>query len=193
MMKNYLVAALVGAVILFFWQFFSWTISGLHDGAGKYHPQQEQIMQSLSSTLNEDGVYMLPTSPPGASMDDAEKMMEQMNGRPMAMVTYIKSYRADMYRPMVRGFLIDFFIILLLVYALTRNGIPPFGSVVGASLAIGFITWLWGPYTAHNWFQVPWDAITGHLVDSVVAWALCGAWVGWYLNRKRNTKRMAGG
>lgn len=187
-MKNWIIAALVGGIIIFLWQFVSWTVSGIHNGASRYHPQQNEILNTLSSHFTETGVYLLPTSSPDAGREDMEKLYEESQGKPMATVMYIKSNNSNMVRSMIRGFLLDVALVLLLIYILTRNGTPNMLRITAGSIAVGLFTWLWGPYTAHNWFQMPWDAITGHLVDALLAWGVCGLWLGWYLNRKQPEK-----
>lgn len=184
-MKKWLIGTLVGAIIVFACQFLSWTMLGIHNSETKYHPAQDSIMSFLSSTIKEDGMYMLPTSKPDASMDEHQALAEQMDGKPFATITYRSAYRYNMVRPMIRGFLIDLFLVFSLIYILTRAGTPNFTRVVAGSVAVGFFTWLVGPYTAHNWFQVPIEATTGHLIDAIVIWALVGLWLGWWLNRKK--------
>lgn len=186
-MKNRIIASLVGGIIIFLWQFLSWGVLGIHNGETRYHPQQDAIMSTLSSQINEDGVYMLPNVPPGSSREEGEKLMKEMQGRPMASVMYVKSYESNMVRSMIRGFLVDFFLVFLLIYILTRGGTPPFVRIIAGSVSAGLFTWLWGPYTGRIWFNVPWPALTGHLIDAIVAWGLCGIWLGWYLSRRSVT------
>ncbi|MFK7775379.1 MAG: hypothetical protein AB8F94_24780 [Saprospiraceae bacterium] len=50
-----------------------------------------------------------------------------------------------------------------------------------ASLAVGAIGYLTIPYLHQVWMET--DS-TGYLIDTVVAWGLVGAWLGWWLNRK---------
>lgn len=187
-MKNWIIAALVGGIIIFLWQFVSWTVSGIHSGSFRYHPQQNEIMSTLSNHFTETGVYLLPTSPPDASSEDMEKLYNESLGKPMASVMYIKSNDSNMAGSMIRGFLVDVLLVLILIYILTRNGTPNMLRMTTGAIAVGLFTWLWGPYTTHNWFQMPWDAITGHLVDAIFAWGIVGLWVGWYLNRKKPEK-----
>jgi hypothetical protein len=183
-MKKWLIGSLVGAILIFAWQFLSWTMLNVHIGEAKYTAAQDSIVNYLSSVLKEDGMYMLPTVPPGASMKEGEALGEKMNGKPWATVMYKTAYVNDMARPMIRGFLIDLFLVFSLIYILTRGGIPNAMRIFAGSVAVGLLTFLWGPYTAHNWFQVPMEAITGHLIDGLVAWGLVGIWLGWWLNRK---------
>jgi hypothetical protein len=183
-MKKWLIGSLVGAILVFLWQFLSWTILPIHSGEAKYTPAQTEIMNALSSSLKEAGVYMVPTVQPGASMDDHEKLMKDMEGKPWATVIYRPSYKIAMARPMIRGFLIDLVLVFILIYVLTRAGTPTAMRIFAGSVAVGLFTFLVGPYTMHNWFQTPTEAYTGHLIDGIVAWGLCGLWLGWWLNRK---------
>ena len=183
-MKKWLIGSLVGAIIVFVWQFMSWAVIELHLGEAKYTPAQDSVLSFLSSNLKEDGMYMLPTVAPGSSMDEGQKLGEAMNGKPWAIVTYKTSYKNDMVMPMIRGYLVDVVLIMLLIYVLTGGGTPGGMRIFLGSVAVGLITFLVGPYTTHNWFQTPTESYMGHLIDAVVAWALAGIWLGWWLKRK---------
>jgi hypothetical protein len=179
-MKKWLIGSLVGAIIVFVWQSLSWTVIGLHDRAMKYTPAQTEIMNVLSSNLSEEGLYMMPSAPTEKERMDQMKAME---GKPWASVIYHKEFRGDMVMPMVRGFLVDWFLVICVIYMLTRAGTPIPRRVISATFALGLAFFLWGPYTGHIWFELPWTMITPDLVDSLVAWTACGAWLGWWLNR----------
>jgi hypothetical protein len=183
-MKKWIIGSFVGAILVFLWQFLSWTILPIHSGEAKYTAAQNEILTSLSASLKEDGVYMLPTVQPNASKDEHEKLMKDMEGKPWATVIYRNSYKGAMVMPMVRGFLVDWFLVFTLIYILTRGGIPTRIRTLAGSVAVGLFTFLSGPYTMHNWFQTPTEAYTGHLIDAFVAWGLAGIWLGWWLNRK---------
>src|SRR5688572_26079904 len=183
-MKNWIIGSLVGAIIIFGWQFLSWQVLHLHQGGTQYHPAQETIMTNLSSSISEDGAYMLPTAKPGASQKEHEELMKQMEGKPWASVIFHKSYESKMARRMIRGFLVDLFLVFTLIYILTRGGIPGSTRVFAGSVAVGLFTFLWGPYMGHNWFDLPLGMIKGDLIDAIAAWGICGLWLGWWLNRK---------
>lgn len=184
MIKTRIIASVVGGIIIFIWQASSWMFLGIHQSDARYHPQQDAILKGLSSTLTEEGTYMLPSLPPDASEEEHEKMMTEVDGTPIAIVTYVKSYKSEMAMPMIRGFLVDVFLVYLLIYIFTRGGTPPFLRIVAASFSTALFTWLLGPYMNRIWFQVPWSTITPQLIDAVVSWTLCGLWLGWYYNRK---------
>lgn len=183
-MKKWLIGSLVGAILVFLWHFLSWTVLQTHNGEANYTASQDSVLNYLSSTFKKSGVYMLPTVPPGSSMEVSEELGKKMDGKPMAMVTYNTAYRHDMARPMIRGFLVNLFLVFTLIYILTRAGTPTGMRIFAGSVAVGLFTFLCGPYTMHIWFQTPTESYTGHLIDALVSWGLAGAWLGWWLNRK---------
>ena len=127
-MKKWLIGSFVGAILVFAWQFLSWTILPVHSGEAKYTPAQNEIMNSLSASLRDDGVYMLPTVPPG--------------GKPWATVIYRSVYKPDMAMQLIRGFLVDWFLVFTLIYILTRAGTPTTVRILAGSVAVGLFTFL---------------------------------------------------
>ena len=188
-MKKWLVGSIVGAILLFAWQYLSWAAAGLHDKEFKYVANQDQLMSSLSSSLKEDGQYMLPQAAPGATSEEKMKVMEQMAGKPYAMINYKSAYKADMIMPMIRGFFVDLIIVLLLIFLLGRMTTITIGSVWMGSLAIGFVGWLWYPYTQNIWFQTPIEVVTGALMEWFIAYSILGLWLGFWLPRHTVTQR----
>ena len=183
-MKKWFIGSLVGAIIIFAWQFLSWEILGLHDGGMKYTENQQAILNTLSTSLKEEGSYFMPTVAPGADKKEKMDLMKQSEGKPWAWIIYHQSMENNMAKQMIRGFLIDFVLVLLLVIVLTKGGLPGSSGIFTGTLAIGIITFLWGPYTGHNWFDLPWPFIKGDMIDAVVAWGICGLWLGWWLRKK---------
>lgn len=187
-MKKWLIGSFVGAVIIFVWQFLSWTVFQLHEAEAKYLPAQDSVLSYLSTQFKETGTYMLPTVPPGTSQEKAEELGKTMDGKPWATLTYRTSYTHDMARPMIRGFLTGLVMVFCLIYILTRAGTPAGIRIFAASIAMGLITFLWSPYMMHNWFQTPVADLWGPLTDSLVAWGLTGIWLGWWLNKEGKSR-----
>jgi hypothetical protein len=182
-MKKWIIGSLVGAILVFGWQFLSWDILALHSGESKYTSAQDQIMSTLNSSLTEDGMYMLPN---GATLKEKKDVMSNMNGKPFAWIMYEKSFSINMASSMIMGFVIDLVLVVLLISIMVRGGLPSFTGIVTGCMAVGIFTFLWGPYTSHNWYNVPWSAIQGHLIDAIVAWGLCGLWLAWWLRKPVN-------
>ncbi|MEZ4895046.1 MAG: hypothetical protein R2778_18775 [Saprospiraceae bacterium] len=81
-MNKQLIASFVGGLIIFIWQFFSWSILPTHKAEFGYTANQDSIMQTLNRYLSEDGGYFLPGVPPGTSQEEAQAMMEKMSTSP---------------------------------------------------------------------------------------------------------------
>jgi hypothetical protein len=184
-MKTILIGSLVGAIILFGWQAFSWTASGIHDGAFLYTDKQEEVIQSLSAQLPGEGQYMVPRSTPGVSNEEEMKYNESMIGKPMAVITYFPSFNPGMTTAMIRGFLICFICVLLVCLVLRRfdPAYRNFISVATTALTFGLVSFLFIWYNQHNWFHTPWHFLWGELIDNLVSWGLCGVWLGWWYSR----------
>lgn len=180
-MKKWLIGSLVGAILVFGWQALSHTVLGIHDKDFKYTAAQTEVLTNLTNTLKEDGAYMLPN---GTTPEETMKLMESNSGKPWATVFYHNSMSSDMVKPMIRGFLVCIFLVIVLIYLLTRGGAPPGIRIIGGSVALGLAYWLQGPYTGHIWYELPWSVIKGDLIDSLAAWTLCGLWLSWWLPRQ---------
>ncbi|WP_236973473.1 hypothetical protein [Membranihabitans maritimus] len=61
-MSKIWIGSLVGGLILFIWQFLSWSMLNIHDNEMEYTPNQVQILEVLNENL-EEGNYFLPTAP----------------------------------------------------------------------------------------------------------------------------------
>jgi hypothetical protein len=183
-MKKHLIAALVGAMIIFFWQFLSNAALELHRPAQQYTPKQDTIIDFLKSNLAE-GRYMIPTLPEGASSEEHEAFMSKMDGKEWAIVDYHSHMEASagaMINNMIRGLLVNILIVYLFIWILTRGGTPSFKNIFMASILLGFIVFLNSYYTDFIWFKTP--GIWQNFTDSIVSWGSAGLWLGWFLNRK---------
>ncbi len=179
-MSKQIIACVVGALILFIWQFLSWGILPVHKSEFGYTANQEQIMTCLSQNLTEAGTYMIPGPPPGTSHDEAQKEMEKYSGKPWATIQYHSSLDMSMGMNMFRGFAVDIITLLLLIWLFGKFSSFNLQTSVTICIAIGLIAYLTIPYTNSIWFETK---TIGYLVDAIVPWAAIGAWLGWYLNR----------
>ncbi|HMQ61198.1 MAG TPA: hypothetical protein PKE06_11055 [Flavilitoribacter sp.] len=180
-MRKQIIATVVGALILFIWQFLSWAMLGVHQSEFKYTANQDQILEVLNQNLSEEGTYFIPGVPPGTSYEDETAMMEAAAGKPWATVSYHKSMNTSMGMNMVRAFLIDLVAIWLLVWILMKFGSLTVMSAVQTSLAFGIMAYLTIPYLNSIWFE---GNSLGYIVDAIVQWGLIGLWSGWWLTRK---------
>lgn len=180
-MTKQIIAVLVSAVILFLWQFLSWSMLGIHQSEFKYAPNQEKILEALGQYLDEEGTYMLPGVPPGTPMDQEQALMQAHEAKPWAHISYHKSFNTAMGMSLFRGFVTDVVAAFLLVWLLLKIEKRNLSTVLLASIAIGFIGFLTIPYLNSIWFETK---SIGYLIDSVVQWGVVGLWLGWWLPKR---------
>jgi uncharacterized membrane protein YeaQ/YmgE (transglycosylase-associated protein family) len=178
-MKKHLIASLVGAVIIFVWQFLSWSVLNVHGAETAYSASQDTILQVLSQHL-EEGEYFLPTVPPGTPSEEYQAVMEKNIGQPWATINYHPQMEMGMAMNLIRGFVVDFVALWLLTWILLKFADLNFTRALLASWAVGAIGYLTLPYLNSIWFE---GSTIGDLIDTVVQWGAVGAWLGWYLNR----------
>jgi hypothetical protein len=180
--KQWIIGSIVGAIIVFAWQGLSWMVLDIHESGMKYTAAQDEIMNVLNARITEEGLYMMPSAPTKKERMDK---MKETEGKPWASVIYRKEMHGDMVMPMIRGFLVDIVLVISLIYIFTRGGATPVPRrIFAGSVAFGLAFFLWGPYMGHIFYDLPWSMIKGDLIDGLVAWSLCGIWLGWWMNKK---------
>ena len=182
-MKKLLIGSLVGGILLFIWQTLSWTVLDLHGKEYQKAPNETELLSTISSNFTEDGQYYLPRLENSASSADMKKKMEDMKGKPWAVVSFHKAYDANMVSNVIRSLIVGLLTAFFACWVLSKSANSTFGSTFTGTLLIGLTGYLFIPYSGHVWFQTP-GAMT-NLVDTLVAWGLCGLWLGYWLNRKK--------
>ncbi len=189
-MKKLIIGSLVGAVLLFGWQAIAHMFMHHHDAGYKQVPNEAAVLTALSSSIQQEGQYMVPGMDMNATQEEMQKAEEAMKGKPWAMITYHPVYEYDMAMSSIRSFITALFCVMIFVGIIgihQRN----FGLVFLKALGLGFLTWMFVWYNQNIWMQTPWEVIRGELIDLLAGWALVGLWLGWYLTRTTNvtTKR----
>jgi len=176
------VASLVGGLIIFIWQFLSWTVLDLHRPALQYTPKQDSILAYLGTQFDSSGGYFLPTVPANASSDDMKKLEETAMHKPWAQIAYHKSYDANMLVNILKALITDIITVLLFCWVVSGFTANSFGKTFLAALFTSLIVFLNANYIVHIWYET--FDITSYLTDYLVSWALAGLWLGWWLNKK---------
>lgn len=182
-MKKILLAAIIGGLIIFIWQFLSFALINLHQPAQNYTPKQDAIMSALSAQQLEEGGYIVPSLPPDATMDDHEKFVAEAGGKPWAMIQYHHDMEMNMTLNMVRGFLINIIMVAMLAWLLVRLMADSFSIILTACLITGLIVFFNAHYTNFIWYQT--FDIWAHFIDAIVSWGLTGLFLGWWLLRDK--------
>ncbi|GAC1440058.1 MAG: hypothetical protein NVSMB63_06020 [Sediminibacterium sp.] len=184
-MKKSIIGSLVGAILIFIWQFLSWTITDLHRPAQDYTPKQDSVMNYLNSQFSEDGQFLLPNIPKGTSMEEYNKLMKATDGKPWAVVSYHKymdNSSNHMIRNMARGLVANIIMVWLACWLLGKMNHPSFRTILLSSLFIGLIAFINAPYTYHIWYQT--RDINAYLTDALISWGITGLWLGWWIRKK---------
>jgi hypothetical protein len=182
-MKKLLIGALVGGIILFICQFLSWTVLNLHYNAYQYTDKQDAIMNSISSQIEKEGQYMIPSLPPDATREQHEAAMKTMAGKPWALVQYHQSMDMNMGSNMIRGLIVDMLIVGFFCALISRMNALNFIAIFISALFVGMIVFFNIPYTNHIWFK-GFD-LMAYFIDCMVGWALIGIWLGWLYGKKK--------
>ncbi|HEX5152652.1 MAG TPA: hypothetical protein VFW07_14475 [Parafilimonas sp.] len=177
------IGSLVGGIIIFIWQFLSWTVLNLHEPAQRYTPKQDSILAYLSTQFDSSGGYFMPTTPKGASSDEMKKLEENSAGKPWAQIAYHKSLDINMGMSMIRAFITDFLMVLFFCWVIAGFTANSFGKTLLAAILTGLIIFLSGNYIIHIWYQT--FDLSAYLTDYLVSWGLTGIWLGWWLNKRK--------
>jgi hypothetical protein len=181
-MKKIIIGGLVGGILLFAWQTVSWTVANLHEKGQQHTPKQDSILSFLANSGLQPGGYLLPTLPPGSSMNEMDGFNKQYGGKPWATITYRKEWNLNMGMNMARGVIANIIIVCLLCWLFAKIGSGSFSTYFLGSIVIGIICFTNGAYTGHIWY--PLFDINAHLIDALASWGLVGLWLGWWMSRK---------
>ncbi|MBA2746127.1 MAG: hypothetical protein H0U44_07880 [Flavisolibacter sp.] len=186
-MKKIIIGSLIGALIIFLWQFISFGAANLHEPAQAYTEKQTAILDFLAAQDLKEGGYIMPSLPRTASSDEWQAMMDKNSGQPWASIQYHNKLKTNMAGNMIRGFLVNVLIVFLFCWITGKMANMSMRNIVLAALAVGLIVFMNAPYTNHIWYE-GFDT-TIHLLDAVVSWGLVGLWLGWLMSRGQNVRR----
>jgi len=182
MMRN-VIAALVAGILIMVWQTASHTFLQMHASQESYTPNQDAILKVLSENLDKDGQYYLPNVPPGTSMEEMEKAMEQCMGKPYASIIYHQKQETNMTNNILRGLGTNIILAFVLAWLMRKLRVQTFRNILTASMLVGFMAFCFYPYPGFIWYQT--SGIWMELSDSVAAFTLAGLWLGWFMTRKK--------
>lgn len=189
-MKKFVIASIVGALIIFIWSALSWVILPVHTHSMHYTPKQDTIMKVLNNSSLETGLYELPSADNRnlGMMKDSKYMkeMEDMNkmnvGKPFAMIIYGKVGDEMSSCQYIYGIIIDLVAVMctVILLVMSKDKLKTFFMRWWAVMLIGFIVALNSYMLEWNWMQFPWHFIKGEIIDTFMEWGLCGLWLAWY-------------
>jgi hypothetical protein len=183
-----ILAALVGAVVLFVCGFVMYVVLGYHWKVIHPMPQEEQVATTLKGAIPETGVYLIP-APMTEGGTEAQKgaWADKHKAGPVGMVFWQTQGSDPMSIEMhIRGFVINF------LAAMCAAMIARFAAVAGANFARRWATIMvmamFAGASVHlmnwNYWHLP-DGYTGvAIADLIVAWALAAVPIAWMVGKK---------
>jgi hypothetical protein len=181
-MQKILIGAVVGGILIFFWQFLSWTVLDLHRPAQQYTPKQEEILGYLRNQIDKEGTYFLPNYPDGASARDRDSLMRAAARKPWAIISFHEAQNDNMTMNILRGLFVNILMVGLFCWIASRLNPRHFSTIFIAGLFVGLIVFINIPYTSHIWYAT--HDLMAYFVDCMIAWGLAGIWVGWLYTRR---------
>ncbi len=181
-MKKVAISSVVGGIIIFVWQVFSYNVFHLHRDTQKYTPQQDSILKLLNENLQEEGQYLLPTVPLISTPKEQQRLKDAQEGRPWAEIVYHKNYTGDIIGRIIISLLTNIVMVGLLSWIFSKmEGWGLFTFFV-SSVFVGLIVFMNTSVTNRIWNES--FGLTADLIDAVVGWGLVGLWMGGYLGVK---------
>ncbi len=185
MIKQLVVAGLVGGVVLFIWSGISWMALSWHDSNLHSFADEDIMAETIRAHARSSGMYILPGMPkPGPNATEEEKKeaeakaMDRMIRGPH-MFASVRLTGTESIAPfMVRGFILGVISVGFVAWLLSKTqNLTYFGKVifttmfaVAASFAIHLQYWNW------------WSFSTGYtfvsLIDMALGWFLVGLVLG---------------
>jgi hypothetical protein len=171
-MKRKLLFSLIGAVIIFAWQFLSNAMPNFHKSAARYTPAQDSILQTMTKLGVKEGMYFLGQPDPAMSRADQEAYMNKLDGKPWAIINYHETNTMSMAMNLARGFMVCFVISFLLFWIFLQQKVTTLGNRLLLSLSVGIIGFFFVPYTNFIWYKAP--DIFAYFADAIVPWLILG-------------------
>jgi hypothetical protein len=181
-MKRILIGALAGTLIYFGFQSVMW-MGGFHKDFYSYTDKQDTILASLNASLHADGMYMMPMSDANSPDFKArqEELEKKMPGKPWAMIFYHARMDDFSASYLLMGILYAFIAALIAASVLYYGKIPGFWGRFAVAMSFALFTLTQGVLTNMNWWSYPWSFVRPQVVDLVIGWGLCSAWLGWFV------------
>lgn len=193
-MKKILIGSIVGAVILFIWSFLAWTVLPIHAHTFMHTPAQDTILSVLEQSYMQTGAYAMPMADnrtvsgfDSKYQEEAQKVMEDNKGKPMATIYYLKEGYNMSGFTMLKGFLYNLIaalaacIILLPAFAISKSFFSRWWLTLVAALFLNAC----GPFIQNNWMGIPWDYTLNMVMDNFLNWGIAGLWFAYYFNPKK--------
>ncbi|MFO1506117.1 MAG: hypothetical protein U1F23_03415 [Lysobacterales bacterium] len=185
-------AAFFGAVVMFVWQFFAHMVLPIGEMGFRVPQNEDVVLQAVSTSLREPGIYYLPYIAPEKMGDraalEAWGAKAEKNPYVFAVVNTPPTDPITMLPQLGKQFVTNFLGALLVAFVLAATAWT-FGMRIVGALAIGVFGWLLNIAPMWNWYRLPADFMFANLIEQGVGWLLAGVAIAWWLGRRTTAAR----
>lgn len=178
-----ILAAVLAAIVSFFWGYVSWMVLGWHE-AGWHDFKDEKVVSQtiLENATSGRGIYMLPFMNEPLKIDSPEEQKEKLEAHEKAheegpyVYAIVRPGKADinMGRNLIRSFIRSLIVAGLIGGLMTQltmsyPGRLAFAAAIGAIIGLGAEAQMW------IWFELPTRELIVNMTDHFIEWTLAGS------------------
>ncbi len=180
-MFKVLIAAILGGIIFFAWNSFSWTVLPWHQQTLKYFNNEQIVTETLKANIEKGGIYLIP------KMDhNSDSADEANNHGPFAFISYQpngmeKSMKDSMKYALFNSILVSILIVILLS---CTSDLGYFARVFFVVMT-GFIGALAGHVPNWIWWGFDTNYTIVMITDSLIGWFFAGLVIAAFVGREQ--------
>lgn len=182
------IAALIGAIIMFFWQFAAHMLLPIGQMGFQLPQNEDVVIQAIASGTPKSGIYLLPSLDPAKMQDEVvmKAWAEKAKGNRFAFIAVSEAQAdpASMAPNLITQFVTSLLGAVIAAFLLGATGWG-FGARVLGSVGFGLFGWLLNIVPLWNWYRFPTDFMIGNLIEQGVGWLLAGIGIAWWLGRRQ--------
>lgn len=184
-MKTLAIASLIGAIILYIYLALAHVALPIHADDFKYTPAQDNIMQVLNSSNLEQEFYFLPALPHGATSEEERNSMNEMVGKPGAIINYYPQIEGMKASAFIMSFIYNLISVLIICIALATasSKLVSFGQRLWFVMLFALFVIFSQIMLQYNWVGIPMHYLKGIIIDQIVGYLLVGLWLAWYYGK----------
>ena len=177
-----LLAALLGALAFFAWEFVAHTFMPLGEAGLDYLPKSDTVGSSLETAIGaKAGMYMFPTAGLTTAASNAEKqkgmerMMEEMKTKPSGLLVYKPAgTEFNFGKSLAIQFINDLAKALLALALLAQTRLATFGRRVGFVTLVGLLAAITTTVPYWNWYGFNSTFTLANIVMDVAGYFFAG-------------------
>jgi hypothetical protein len=173
MVKQLILGAVLGAIVLFLWSALAWMIIPWPGTPLRAFKNEDAMTQAIVANTPQSGTYLLPNpDQKGMSSEQQQKAMERMAKGPIVFASVRLEPFTSMGKPLALQFLTQVLVALLGTFLLLHTGGLSYRGRVVFLTAVGLIIFVGGHLDEWNWWSFSNAYIAMQMGVIVIGWFL---------------------